>query len=88
LKKSSGAVVGVAEVGRVWGFEIGAEKSLGEIREEFAERVCAELAFWEGCARARYATMIEIVQVGEVGEIRCEKKDRRAWVVLRRGKGA
>jgi hypothetical protein len=85
VKRSSGPVVGVAEVGRVWGFEIGGVDEVAAIRREFGGRVCGGEAFWAGCAGARYGTLLEVARVGPVKHVNCHKRDQRGWVVLRPG---
>lgn len=83
LKRLSGPVVGLAEVGTVWECEIGGDRPLTGIRAEFGKRICAEEAFWAGCNQARYATLMQIRRICAVKDIQCDKRDRRGWVVLR-----
>jgi hypothetical protein len=84
LKKASGPVVGVAEVGEVWGYEVGeGGRAVGEIRREFDGRVRGEPAYWAARREARYATLLELARVEAIPGVECEKRDRNAWVVLR-----
>jgi hypothetical protein len=85
LKKSSGPITGLAEVGRVWSYEIGGQKTLASIRSEFDSRVRGEPKFWTACAHARYATLMQIARVAPVKPLNCHKRDQRGWVVLRPG---
>jgi hypothetical protein len=82
IKEAAGPVRGVCEVGNTWFFDLAPGK-LAEIRERFAECICATNdAFWESCEDTKYASLVELNELREVSPIACPKRDRRAWVVL------
>ena len=87
LKRSGGPIVGVCEVEKVWFYELD-PRSWHLIREEFATAMCAQdPKFWNSRENAAYATLMRLGRVRAVPPIRCTKRDRRGWVVLRRRGG-
>ena len=84
IKRSGGPIVGVCEVAKVWSYELDPQ-SWHLIREEFAVAMCAQdPKFWDSRENAAYATLLRLGRVRVVPPIRCTKRDRRGWVVLRR----
>jgi cytidylate kinase len=84
LKRSGGPIVGVCRVAQTW-FYVLDPKSWKHVREEFAQRLCAEdPAFWSTRSCAKYATLLRIENVRALQPFRVSKKDRRGWLVLRR----
>lgn len=82
LKESSGPVVGVCAVDRVWFYELD-PATFEEIRETFSELLCADDAdFWNSRRRAQYATLMQVAHAIRIDPIDCDKRDRRGWVVL------
>ena len=82
LKQSSGPIVGVCMVDRVWSYEL-EPSTFDEIRDTFAEMLCAEdPKFWDMRQRAQYATLMRISHATAINPVHCEKRDRRGWVIL------
>ncbi len=84
LKRSGGPIVGVCRVAQAW-FYVLDPKSWKHVREEFAQRLCAEdPAFWSTRSCAKYATLLRIENVRALPPFTISKKDRRGWLVLRK----
>lgn len=82
LKQSSGPIVGVCMVDRVWSYELD-PSTFDEIRDTFAETLCAEDPdFWNTRQGAQYATLMRVSHATAIEPIACEKRDRRGWVIL------
>lgn len=82
LKQSSGPIVGVCMVDRVWSYEL-EPSTFDEIRDTFAKMLCAEdPKFWDTRQRAQYATLMRISHATAIDPVHCEKRDRRGWVIL------
>ena len=82
LKKSGGPVVGISEVASVWFYELD-PLSWKAIHEKFSKALCADNTdFWRKRKRAAYATLMRLSRVTRIHPIRCDKRDRRGWVVL------
>jgi hypothetical protein len=82
LKKASGPICGACEVASVWSYKVDLE-SLREIRERFAEGLCAdESDFWTARRSCRFATLMLIANVTRLKPFMISKQDRRGWVVL------
>lgn len=86
LKRSGGPVVGIALAGKTTFYELDSH-TLGDIRERFADKICAEDdEFWEARAEKRFATLIEIDSVIAVDTLAVDKRDRRGWVTYVEGR--
>ena len=84
LKKSGGAVVGLCLVSSAWFYELDPD-SWRDIRQGFGEALCANgPEFWRTRKNASYATLMRLSHVTRLDPVRCEKRDRRGWVVVRR----
>lgn len=82
LKQSSGPIVGVCRVDRVWSYELD-PLTFDEIRDKFSGMLCADGSnFWDSRKRAQYATLMRICDATKIKPIACEKRDRRGWVIL------
>lgn len=81
LKRSSGPVIGVARVGPVEFFELSAV-TWPKVRALSAS-LCVDDEFWRARQKKRYATLLTVDAVRAVDPLSVEKKDRRAWVILR-----
>ena len=82
LKRQSGPVAGIAEVGAANYYRLDPD-TFTQIRATFASRLCAEAReFWEARSAARHATLAHIRQAAVVDPFWVDKRDRRAWVVL------
>jgi hypothetical protein len=86
LKAASGPVVGVCIVEQTWYFELDARR-IAAIRRKFGRAMRADTtAFWTQRKDATFASLMEIREVRELpAPLPCPKKDRRGWVVLKRG---
>jgi len=83
LKRSSGPIVGICEVSSAWFYHLD-PKSWSEIRTEFAQALCAQDPdFWRTREAASFATLMRIHRVLTITPTKCDKRDRRGWVVLR-----
>ena len=86
LKRSGGPVVGIALAGKATFYELDPD-TLGDIRERFADKICAEDdEFWEVRAEKRFATLIEIDAVIAIDILSVDKRDRRGWVTYGNGR--
>ncbi len=86
LKRSGGAVVGLATAARIWSYTLD-PNSWSEIRKEFTDALCAQdPEFWSTRKEATYATLVRLQNVRRIPPMGFPKRDRRGWVVLREGK--
>ena len=83
LKRSSGPVLGIAEVSDAWFYEL-SPRSLSEIHQRFGPALCLEPSFLEGKSAASFASLIQLREVRGIGDLPVHKTDRRGWVVLRK----
>lgn len=82
IKQSGGAIVAVAEVSKVWFYELD-ERGLDVIRTRFGRQLCIEdPGFWQRKAESCYGTLMQFSWIKAVDPISCPKRDRRGWVVL------
>ena len=82
LKKAGGPVSGFCRVEAAWFYRID-RQTLGEIRENFAERICpADAGFWSEREGAMFGTLISLKDVRRVREFWIGKRDRRGWVTI------
>jgi hypothetical protein len=82
MKEVAGPIKGIALARRSWCYDLASEP-LERIRDRFAAGVCADDAFWAARADALYATLIELESAASLIAVRCDKRDRRGWVLLR-----
>jgi len=83
LKRSAGPIVGVCRVADVWFYRLDPE-SWSTIMEDFGEALCAsDSQFWQERKSARFATLMRIEAVQVMPPAHLQKRDRRAWVILR-----
>lgn len=82
LKKAGGPVSGFCRVESAWFYKVD-RKTLGEIRQEFSERICpVEPGFWSDREGALFATLISLTDVRRIQEFQIGKRDRRGWVII------
>lgn len=82
LKKAGGPVSGLCRVDSAWFYKVDC-KTLGEIRQKFAERICpAEPGFWSDREEALFATLISLTEVRRIQDFHIAKRDRRGWVII------
>ena len=85
LKRSGGAVVGVARAGAAQSHEL-SPALIQRLRARFETQLCAtDDQFWSSRAGKNYATLIEIEDVEPLADVAIEKRDRRGWVSYGRG---
>jgi len=85
LKRSGGAVVGLARAGEAQSHEL-SPSLVRRLRERFEVQLCAtDDDFWSTRAEKNYATLIEISDVEPLSDVAIEKRDRRGWVSYGRG---
>jgi hypothetical protein len=83
LKEVSGPIRGIALISAVQDFGPLRSGEAGRLMREHQDELCIELPFLKRKQNSRYATLISIGSLRSTPDIRLEKKDRRAWVVLR-----
>lgn len=82
LKRSSGAVVGLIEIGSVWFYELDRDV-VQQLRQQFGAALCAmDSKFWSERSEARVATLMQITRVLRIPDCWIKKRDRRGWVVI------
>ena len=82
LKKAGGPVSGLCRADAAWFYKVD-RKTLGEIRKEFAERICpADPGFWSDREGTLFATLISLTDVRRVQDFKIGKRDRRGWVII------
>lgn len=84
LKQSGGPVVAKATAGPVRFFELNTPSDLAELEQRYTRQICADKAFFVDHKEARYASIIKITSVIRLDPFPVDKKDRLAWVVLRK----
>lgn len=83
LKRSSGPVQGICLVSDAWFYKLH-PGSWTELRDEFAEALCAQdPAFWAERQHASFATLMRVSSARGIQPFMIQKQDRRGWVVLR-----
>jgi hypothetical protein len=82
IKESGGPVVAVAEVSKVWYYELD-ESAWDMIRRRFSQQLCVEdPEFWKSKESSCFATLMQFSRIEKLAPLPCSKKDRRGWVVL------
>lgn len=82
IKRAGGPVEAMCEVGAVWFYEL-QDDAWTIIREKFTKALCADdPSFWTDRSEAAYATLLTVKKLRKIDPVRCEKRDRRGWVVL------
>ncbi len=86
LKRSAGPILGIGRVGEVRCLTL-APGDLDDLRARYANDLrIDDPGFWRQRAAARYATLMWIEQVSPTAPLWVKKRDRHAWIVLRRGR--
>lgn len=81
LKRPGKPVVGFCRAADVWDYELDPD-SWSDIKTNFSSALRIQDGFWESRQEARFATLIRVGDVREVGPLPVNKRDRRGWVVL------
>lgn len=83
LKRSGGPILGLCEIADIWFYQLD-PASWRTIRQEFAQALCAQdPAFWQARQAASFATLMRVSAARRLTPIRCPKRDRRGWIVLK-----
>ena len=82
IKKVAGPICGLSLVKQAWFFDLAYEPLEG-IRHQYEDRICADECFWSTHRNSSYASLFLLGQTISVDPVRCEKRDRRGWVLLR-----
>lgn len=86
MKKSGGPVLGICYVSEAWFYKLN-RHSWHTLKKEYKKALCAhEPEFWNSRKNAAFATLIKIDKVKSISPLMCNKKDRRGWVILQKGK--
>ncbi len=86
LKESAGPVRGLARVERVEHFQGLTPARVWELKSRYNRYILGADEFWQAKIGSRFAFMVWLARVRAIEPIRIEKKDWRAWVVLRPGR--
>ena len=85
MKKSGGPILGICHVSEAWFYRLN-RRSWDYLKREYKKALCAhDPEFWNSRKNAAFATLIKISNVRSISPLMCNKKDRRAWVILRKG---
>ncbi len=84
LKRSGGPILGICQVAETWFYQVD-WAICEEIRRRFSDGLCVqkEEDFWEKVGMASFATLMRVSHVHALRPVSYQKRDRRAWVVLR-----
>ena len=85
LKSAGGPIVGICLVENVWFYDL--DPASWKDVKRFANDLCAhDPAFWSSREHANFATLMRVTHPTAIEAVGCEKRDRRGWVVLDRGR--
>lgn len=83
LKESGGLVLGRVFVDNVLYYENLSPETIGKIRKEYNQELCASDDFWQAKANAKYASLIFLKKPERfLAPLKIYKRDRRPWVTL------
>jgi hypothetical protein len=82
LKEVAGPIRGIALARKAWCYDLSSEP-LERIRSRFGAQICGDEEFWKSREDALYATLIELDETAAIAPLRCDKRDRRGWVLVR-----
>ena len=82
FKEVAGPICGLSIAKQTWYFDL-AYESLEAIRLEYEGRICADECFWGARRNSSYASLVSLDQTIAINPVRCEKRDRRGWVLIR-----
>jgi len=86
LKASAGPVCGRAMVEDVKYYEDLTPEGIVGIRRCYGHRIGGDDAIWESMMNCRSGFVVWLADVRRIEPIRIDKKDCRAWVLLKKGK--
>ncbi len=85
LKQPGGPIVGKVLVDNVLYFENLDGEALGKLRKEYAKDLGVDESFWKRKVDARFATIIFLKRPQRfVAPMKSSKRDRSAWMVLKK----
>ena len=82
FKQVGGPVCGLSVASRVWYYDL-TRMPIENIRQQFDDRICADEDFWGAHRHSSYASLVSLSQTIRIEPVRCNKRDRRGWVLLR-----
>lgn len=83
IKQHSGPYRVCVTVGEVWSFELLTRAGLKHLRERFGARIAADSAYWQYKRRARYATLVELLDPCAISQgPALGGRARSGWVTL------
>ena len=82
FKEVAGPICGLSIAKQAWYFYL-AYESLEAIRLRYEDRICADERFWGERRNSSYASLVSLGQTIAINPVRCEKRDRRGWVLIR-----
>lgn len=87
LKESGGLIKGRVEVDNVLFFENLTPEKMGKLRKEYGKDLTVDDAFWKRYGKSKYASLIFLRNPQRfLSSVKFNKKDRRAWVIMEKGK--
>ncbi len=83
IKQHSGAYRVCVTAGEVWSFELLTRAGLKHLRERFGARIAADSAYWQYKRRARFATLVELLDPCVISQgPALGGRARSGWVTL------
>lgn len=85
VKKSGGPVLGLFEAGEVRSYTKLSPSKLHDIRENYGDRICSryDSQFWVKKKDANYATLVQVKWIKRIKPLKCGKKDRSGWTIIK-----
>jgi len=85
LKRSSGPVCGEATAEEVKRYERLTPEKVFELKRQYNGLILGDEDYWRERARCRFGVLVWLRDVRRIEPVKIDKKDWRAWVVLRKG---
>jgi len=86
LKASAGAVCARAKVMNIKYYKTLTPSLIARIKQQYNDRIMGADAVWESMMDRKSGLLVWLRDIRRIEPIRIEKKDWRAWVVLKEGK--
>lgn len=86
LKQSSGPVCAISTIGWVETFESLTPAEIRAIKKEYNHLILGEDSYWREKSNCRFGVLVAVKEVEKIEPFSIDKKDWRAWVVLKEGK--
>lgn len=84
LKRASGPVCATAKVDAVEIYENLNCHEINKIKKLYNKQICGRQSYWQSKSDSRYALLVWLKDVKKIAPVNINKKDQRAWVVLRK----